>query len=242
LISASPAYGKALKVSSDYLGAQDAFFRSQKQFLNPNVTEQQFAENIAALSGAEKSAFKAGIANQMFDAAQNGKLDPRMFKAPRVREKMRLVFGERGAQSLISTLEIETQKAAFENRYGPAAGSITADMVAGGEELAQSVGGGPLTVGQMVMNPVQAAKTGAEAVINRIYRSATQPGQTAARDAIGQNYLMSPQQLAAFLEANPVNVPAPVFPGPRAPNPFALTHRAPISAPRPRSSQGSRRQ
>jgi hypothetical protein len=241
LISASPAYGKALKVSSDYLGAQDAFFRSQKQFLNPNVTEQQFAENIAALSGAEKSAFKAGIANQMFDAAQNGKLDPRMFKAPRVREKMRLVFGERGAQSLISTLEIETQKAAFENRYGPAAGSITADMVAGGEELAQSVGGGPLTVGQMVMNPVQAAKTGAEAVINRIYRSATQPGQTAARDAIGQNYLMSPQQLAALLEANPVNVPAPAFPGPRAPNPFALIPPAPISSPRPRSSQGSRR-
>jgi hypothetical protein len=141
LISANPVYGKALKVSSDYLGAQDAFYRSQKQFLNPNVTEQQFAQNIAALSGAEKSAFKAGIANQMFDSAQNGKLDPRMFKAERVREKMRLVFGEQDAQSLISTLEREAQKAAFENRYGPGAGSISADMLAGGEELAQSVGG-----------------------------------------------------------------------------------------------------
>jgi hypothetical protein len=234
LISASPTYGQALNVSSDYLGAQDAFYRSQKQFLNPNVTEQQFAKNIGALSGSEKAAFKAGIANQMFDSAQNGKLDPRMFKAERVKEKMRLVFGDRDAQSLISTLEREAQKAAFENRYGPAAGSITADMVAGGEELAQSVGGGPLNLGRMVMNPVQSVKAGGEALINRAYSAATQPGQAAARDAIGQNYLMSPQALADYLQANPINMPPPIFPGLRAPNPFNSRVAPPIASPKTR--------
>ena len=235
LISASPAYGQALNVSSDYLGAQDAFYRSQKLFLNPNVTEQQFAKNIGDLTGAEKSAFRAGIANQMFDSAQNGNLDPRLFKAARVREKMRLIFGEENAQSLISTLERETQKAAFENRYGPGAGSISADMLAGGEELAQSVGGGPLNLGRMAMNPVQTIKAGGEALINRAYSAATQPGQAAARDAIGQRYMMSPQELADYLQANPINVPPPMFPGPRAPNPFAFT------APPPRAASLQRR-
>ena len=222
LISANPAYGQALNVSSDYLGAQDAFYRSQKMFLNPNVTEKQFAKNIGDLTGAEKSAFRAGIANQMFDSAQNGKLDPRLFKAARTREKMRLIFGEENAQSLISTLEREAQKAAFEARYGPGAGSISADMLAGGEELAQSVGGGPLNLGRMMMNPGQTIKAGGEALINRLYSAATQPGQASARDAIGRNYMMSPRELADYLAANPVNVPPPVFPGPRAPNPFSF--------------------
>ena len=108
-------------------------------------------------------------------------------------------------------------------------------MLAGGEELAQSVGGGPLNLGRMVMNPVQSVKAGGEALINRAYSAATQPGQVAARDAIGKLYLNDARQLAAYLEANPINVPPPIFPGSRAPNPFAFT------APPPRAASLQRR-
>lgn len=91
------------------------------------------------------------------------------------------------------------------------------------------------------MNPVGAVRGFLARSIDQAVDAAVGPGREAARNEMGRLLMMRPQELAAYLEANPVNVPAPVFPGPRAPNPFALIPPAPISSPRPRSSQGSRR-
>lgn len=235
LTSQSPAYRQALETSGDYLKASTAFKKAPDLVFNNKLTPREFAQQVAKMTEGEREALRAGIANHALNLVDSGRMKPKAFSTPGVRQKLGVILGEDGANGLIETAELEARKAAFETRYGPGAGSISADMLAGGEELAQSVGGGPLNLGRMAMNPVQTIKAGGEALINRAYSAATQPGQAAARDAIGQRYMMSPQALADYLEANPVNVKPPILPGLRAPNPFAFT------APPPRAASLQRR-
>ena len=241
LTSQSPAYKQALETSGDYLKASSAFKNAPRLVFNDKLSPRAFAQQVAKMTEGEREALRAGIANHALNLVDSGKMKPRAFSTPGVRQKLGVILGEDGANGLIETAELEARKAAFETRYGPGAGSITAEMMAGGEEVAQSVGGGPLNVGRMVMgtltNPIGALRSGGEFLINKGVDLATLPGQTAARNAIGQRYLTSPQDLAAYLEANPVNMPPPVFPGMRAPNPFAFIPRAPGSSARPRSSR-----
>lgn len=241
LTSQSPAYKQALETSGDYLKADAAFKNAPRLVFNDKLSPRAFAQQVAKMTEGEREALRAGIANHALNLVNSGQMKPRAFSTPGVRQKLGVILGEDGANGLIQTAELEAQKAAFETRYGPGAGSVTSDILAGGEEVAQSVGGGPLNVGRMVMgtitNPIGALRSGGEFLINKGVDLATLPGQTAARNAIGQRYMMSPQDLADYLAANPVNVPPPVFPGMSAPNPFAFTPRAPGSSARPRSSR-----
>ena len=237
LTDQSSAYKQALETSGDYLKASSAFKNAPRLVFNDKLSPRAFAQQVAKMTEGEREALRAGIANHALNLVDSGKMKPRAFSTPGVRQKLGVILGDDGAKGLIETAELEARKAAFENRYGPGAGSVTSDMLAGGEEVAQSVGGGPLNVGRMVMDPIGSLRAGGEALINKGVDLATLPGQTAARNAIGQRYLMSPRELAAYLEANPVNVPPPVFPGLSAPNPFAFTPRAPGPSPRPRSSR-----
>lgn len=241
LTSQSPAYKQALETSGDYLKASSAFKNAPRLVFNDKLSPRAFAQQVAKMTEGEREALRAGIANHALNLVDSGKMKPRAFSTPGVRQKLGVILGEDGANGLIQTAELEAQKAAFETRYGPGANSITAEMNFGGEEVAQSVGGGLPNVGRMVMgtltNPIGALRSGGEFLINKGVDLATLPGQTAARNAIGQRYMMSPQDLAAYLEANPVNVPPPVFPGMGAPNPFAFTPPAAGSSLRPRSSR-----
>jgi hypothetical protein len=139
-------------------------------------------------------------------------------------------LGEDGAASLIATAEREAQKAAFESRYG-FVNSTTDELRAAGDELATGLGGPAPTFGRMVMSPIESARNLAAQGIDAGVAALTQPGQVAARDVLGQRYMMSPQELADFLEANQITVPPPMFPGVRSPNPF---RPAPPIAPAPR--------
>jgi len=222
LTSQSPAYRQALETSGDYLKADAAFKNAPRLVFNDKLSPRAFAQQVAKMTEGEREALRAGIANHALNLVDSGRMKPRAFSTPGVRQKLGVILGDDGARGLIDTAELEARKAAFENRYGPGAGSVTSDMLAGGEEVAQSVGGGPLNVGRMFMDPLGSLRAGGEALINKGVDLATLPGQTAARNAIGQRYLTSPQELAAYLEANPVNVPPPVFPGMSAPNPFSF--------------------
>ena len=237
LTSQSPAYRQALETSGDYLKASSAFKNAPRLVFNDKLSPRAFAQQVAKMTEGEREALRAGIANHALNLVDSGRMKPRAFSTPGVRQKLGVILGEDGANGLIDTAELEARKAAFENRYGPGAGSVTSDMLAGGEEVAQSVGGGPLNVGRMFMDPLGSLRAGGEALINKGVDLATLPGQTAARNAIGKLYLDNPGQLAAYLDANPVNVPPPVFPGMRAPNPLAFTPRAAGPSPRPRSSR-----
>lgn len=241
----SDSYRQALETSGDYLRVNAAFKDASKMLFNGKESPRALAQRLSKMTDSEREALKAGVANHALMLVNTGKMKPGLFSTQGVQQKLRILLGDEQAGKLIQTAEVEVQKVAFERRYGPDAGSGTQPFIQGASEIDESTGAAS-DVGTMVIdtltNPVGALKKGGASLINYGVDRLTQPGQIAARDAIGQLYLNDPRELAAFLEANPVNVPAPAFPGPRAPNPFAFTPRAPGSSPRPRASQGSRRQ
>jgi hypothetical protein len=236
----SDSYRQALETSGDYLRVNAAFKDAPKMLFKGNESPRALAQRLSKMTDSEREALKAGVANHALTLVNTGKMKPGLFSTQGVQQKLRILLGDEQAEKLIQTAEVEAQKVAFERRYGPDTGSGTQPFIQGAREIDESTGADS-DIGAMVIetltNPVGALKRGSASLINYGVDRLTQPGQIAARDAIGQLYLDDPRKLAAFLEANPVNVPAPAFPGPRAPNPFALTPRAPISAPRPRSSR-----
>lgn len=236
LTDQSENYRNALAKSADYLSTSAAFERARSLLTNNRVTEREFASTVGRMSEAERQALRAGVANWAYDLVQTGKMTPKVLSQPRIRAKLTAALGDEGAASLVATAERETQKAAFENRYG-FVNSTTDELRAAGQELDDGLGAPGSTIGQMVMSPFNSARNMAAQGIDAGIARLTQPGQVQARDALGRSYMMSPQELADYLEANQVNIPPPMFPrqGLRAPNPFAFT------APPPRSPQAPRR-
>jgi hypothetical protein len=230
LTDQSNNYRDALANSADYLSAQSAFQSAGKKVSDRRLTARTFAAQIDKMNEGERAAMRAGIANWANDLVQTGKMTPKVFSQPIIRDKLRAALGEDGAASLIATAEREAQKAAFENRYG-FVNSTTDELRAAGDELAAGLGGPAPTFGRMVMSPIESARNLAAQGIDAGVAALTQPGQVAARDVLGQRYMMSPQELADFLEANQITIPPPAFPGVRSPNPF---RPAPPIAPAPR--------
>ncbi|MCA6301212.1 MAG: hypothetical protein IM629_04545, partial [Phenylobacterium sp.] len=221
LTNQSPNYRQALANSADYLSAQSAFQSAGKKLTDRRLTARTFADQVAQMNEGERAALRAGVANWAHDLVQTGKMTPKVLSQPIIRAKLNAAIGEEGTSTLVATAEREAQKAAFENRYG-FVNSTTDELRAAGEELAQGLGGQPQGIGQMLMSPLTTARNlGAQAIDTGI-AAMTQPGQVAARDILGQRYMMSPAELADFLEANRINIPPPMFPreGMRAPNPF----------------------
>jgi hypothetical protein len=230
LTDQSNNYRDALANSADYLSAQSAFQSAGKKISDRRLTARTFAAQIDKMNEGERAAMRAGIANWANDLVQTGKMTPKVFSQPIIRDKLRAALGEDGAASLIATAEREAQKAAFENRYG-FVNSTTDELRAAGDELATGLGGPAPTIGQQILSPVTTARNLAAQGIDAGVAALTQPGQVAARDVLGQRYMMSPQELADFLEANQITIPPPAFPGVRSPNPF---RPAPPIAPAPR--------
>lgn len=233
----SDNYRQALETSGDYLRVNSAFKDASKMLFNGKESPRALAQRLSKMTESEREALKAGVANHALTLVNTGKMKPGLFSAQGVQQKLRILLGDEQADKLIRTAEVEGQKVAFERRYAPDNGSASQPLLQGGKEIDESTGAAS-DVGTLIVdtltNPVGALKKGGASLINYGVDRVTQPGQIAARDAIGKLYLDDPRQLAAYLEANPINVPPPVLLGPRAPNPFAFTPRAPKSSPRPR--------
>lgn len=219
----SDNYRKALETSGEYLQVNAAFKDAPKMLFNGKESPRALAQRLSKMTDSEREALKAGVANHALTLVNTGKMKPGLFSAQGVQQKLRILLGDEQADKLIQTAEVEGLKAAFERRYAPDSGSGTQPFLQGSKEIDESAGAA-VDWGTAVMdtltNPVGALKTGGASLINYGVDRMTQPGQIAARDAIGRLFLDDPKKLAAYLEANPVNVPPPVFPGPRAPNPF----------------------
>ena len=81
------------------------------------------------MSNTEHEAFKGGIANQLFNMAQNGRLKPNLLSTPRIQNKLIMAFGKDGAQEFIERLKAEAQIASDTNRMMPATGSATGEIL-----------------------------------------------------------------------------------------------------------------
>jgi hypothetical protein len=211
LRDAVPGYGEALAKSGDYLSLNKAFDTGQGFILNPNVTAAQVQSHVAGLSEAETQAFKGGIANRLFNQAQNGSLSLKLFNRPAVRQKLEAVLGPQNAMTFLNNVKTEAQLAQSGARMRPGNGSGTAElnsamasqdglnpalgmaMDAGQNMLSHGFTMGALkTAGQYLRNPVANLRAGAMPV--------------PVRDAAGSLLMLSPDQLAAHL-ANYANLP-----------------------------------
>ncbi len=137
LKSAIPGYSDALAVSGDYLSARSAFEQGQKSILNANVTASDFAKVVGKMSPAEVEALKGGIANKLFDMAQNGRLRPAQFLTDKAQAKLAAALGSQQAKAFVQNLEQEASMTAFERRAAPAAGSQTQPLSAAMKEQDQ---------------------------------------------------------------------------------------------------------
>lgn len=125
LTSENPAYAQALKTSGDYLSANQAFKDGQDFLFKNNITAAQFADKFSALSATEQEAWRGGIANNMFNLSQAGRLNPKAFSSPIVQGKLVSAFGPQRAQALIQRAKSEGQIAETDRMINPRAGSPT---------------------------------------------------------------------------------------------------------------------
>jgi predicted ArsR family transcriptional regulator len=210
LKAAIPGYGEALAESGEYLSAKSAFDQGQKTILNGNVTEQQFAANLKRMGSGEREALKGGIANKLFEMAQNGKLAPKQFLTPRAQAKLELALGPQQAKAFVQNLEQESAMLNFERRAGPATGSPTAMLTQamkdqdnfGQSQMAQDATAAIMsgkgvkgTVGHMAGNM---AMRGGTKILDALRTSGLTPE---GRDAAGKLLMLPPQDLAAALRA-----------------------------------------
>ncbi len=207
LTDANPAYAKALEASSDYLSAENAFKTAGRDLFNANLNEIDFAEKFVKLGAGEQQAYRGGLANRFHDLAQNGKLDPKVLKTPRIRAKLDIALGRDQAQSLIDLAAQESDLLGFERRYAPNAGSITSEINAAiaeqdamnpAREFMTDVAGGAVKDGvwrSMVSAALKQGQKGLDAV------GPTRGMPVPVRDEAGRLLLSSPEDFAKTMEA-----------------------------------------
>lgn len=213
LRSAIPGYGDALDASGEYLSSKAAFDSAQKM-LGPQVPESQFASHIAGLTPAQLEAFKGGIANTVYNQAQNGRLRPASLMVPRVQAKLQMALGPNVANQFTTAAQQEMQMAQAGARIRPGAGSQTAEL---GAEMMRQDG-----------TPNQALIAGANfmqdlhnsGLIGAVLKSTWRIGNKAvssyrtggltpeARDEAGRALMLPPDQLAAYLRTHASAAPA----------------------------------
>lgn len=234
---AVPEWDQAMKVAGDYKSVEGAYHQGGSLLFSRGAAAKDFGARFAKLSPAEQTGWKAGIANSIFDKAQNGQLKPAALRTPIVREKLEATFGQKGASDLTDALSSEDAMRAFEQRYAPGVGSITSEM--SGEMAAQdamspaaqaawAAGEGAIR-GGMVGGPKGAVVGGAGAGLRNIVgqiganiKTAGMP--VAVRDEAGRilTSQMTPEELHAYLQSLQVRRPLAVSGPPRSLPPSLL--------------------
>ena len=214
LSDAITKYGEALKESGDYLSLKSAFDTGQKHILSGTVTAKQVAEHVASMSPAELDAYKGGIANEIFNKAQNARLAPRLLNTPAVQEKLVTALGRDKAQTFIRGVQQEIELAKSGNRMMPGTGSITSDVLLNAGETdnlarLQGIQEGSKALGHLMHGePVKAAIAGIGAAGRFGYDVAKTGGMNAdTRNELGRMLLLPPDQLAMQLKALPGQTP-----------------------------------
>jgi hypothetical protein len=202
LTTANPAYGRALSASGDYLSAQDAFHSAGRDIFSSALTARQFAEKYGRLSESAQEAYKAGVANKLYEQAQTAAgLRPSVLKSPAFQEKVRTILGDR-ADDFLQRVTQRARLQATGGRISPSGQSQTAPLLNAGSEMAPADALGNAVKGfvQIKTNPLgwiagQAAKaaTGAENI-------AETPGY---RNEYGRILLQHPTLTAEELRQSP---------------------------------------
>lgn len=129
LDEANPQYKGARASAADYLSANESFGQGQNHIINPAVTVAKAKSYFDSLSAPNQEAYKAGIANKLFNQAQNSRLKPGQLLTPAAQEKLRSVLGSEKGQEFIEGLQQELSLSQSGQRMMPGGGSITSDVL-----------------------------------------------------------------------------------------------------------------
>lgn len=213
LKTAIPGYSDALAKSGDYLSARAAFEQGQKAILNANVTAQDFAKVVGRMSPAEVEALKGGVANKIFDMAQNGRLRPAQFLTDKAQAKLAVALGPDQARAFVQNLEQEASMAAFERRAAPAAGSQTTPL---GQAMKEQDAFGGSQLGEHAANMLTKGPKGAaldylssrwQDIADRLKTSGL---SVEDRNLAGLLLMLRPEQLHGAINALQLRAPTPI--------------------------------
>lgn len=206
----NPAYKAARARAGDYLSAHSAFERGQKALLNGNVTERQFSEMLGKMATTDHEALKGGIANQLFNMAQTGKLKPSLLLTPRVQAKLIMAFGKDGAEQFTERLKTEAQISADTSRMMPGTGSQTSEVLNATTD--QDVTNAALldlahaTVHASTGNHHAAASRVGSALRTLYARGKTAGMSVEVRNEVGKLLMLSPKELAEHIRQRPQDI------------------------------------
>lgn len=207
LRKAIPGYGEALDAAGDYLGLQKAFQNGQNFILKSTLTASQMAAHFSGLSESEQQAFRGGVANKLFDLAQNSQLKPAMFNRPMLREKIGAVLGN-GGSDFLDRMKVESMLARTGARMAPGTNSVTSDVLNATTEQDQNY------LGALIHGLYAGARLahgdglwgGAHVLsalrnLGVVGRATTMPVEV--RDEAGRLLMMKPEELADYLSTAP---------------------------------------
>jgi hypothetical protein len=198
----NPAYKAARAQAGDYLSASSAFQWAQKAILDPNATAAQFSKMLQSAEPAELEAMKGGVANKLFNLAQNDRLDPKVFNRPVVRQKLSALLGQPNAETLLRNVKIEADMAAAARLMKPGNGSGTAGWQAAMAEQDGASGVGDIamnTVGNVAAHGVRGglAKTAGQYLVTKPLDYLRTRGMSLpVRDEAGRMLMLSPSDFA----------------------------------------------
>jgi hypothetical protein len=200
----NPDYAAARGKAGDYLSAQTAFDNGSRMILNGNLPARDFAQHFQTLSLAEQEAFKGGIANKLFNMAQNSQINLKMFNRPIVQQKLATALGPQNSAAFLTKIKAEAQMGADGRLMSPGNGSGTQGWKAAMD--AQDGSGFELPAGAVDMGMGVAHGNlprflgGASKMAGNATAYLRTPGMPLpVRDAAGKLLMLPPQDLATYL-------------------------------------------
>lgn len=214
LDEANPQYKAARSSAADYLSANEAFGQGQNHIINPAVTAAKAKSYFDSLSAPNQDAYKAGIANKLFNQAQNSRLKPSQLLTLAAQDKLRSVLGPVKGQQFIDGLQQEISLAQSGQRMMPGGGSITSDILNATKEqdLSDTVRGAShfaRAAGDLASNRYGSAIANA---LRGTYHFAPDMFRTGgmsepARNAAGRMLMLPPEEFSQQLQALPAPRP-----------------------------------
>lgn len=214
LSDALPGYGDALKQSGDYLSLKSAFDAGQKHILDTGTTAKQVADHVSNLTPAELDAYKGGMANRVFNQAQNARLAPRILNTPIVQSKLTAALGPDQTSNFTKALQQEIELSKSGSRMMPGTGSITSDigLMTGEQDNAANLAAGmhgARALGHAVQGNAFGAVGSGLAALRHFAPDLLKTGGMNAdvRNELGKFLMRSPEDLAGHVRDLPNLIP-----------------------------------
>jgi peptidase M15-like protein len=194
-----PAYAAALEAGGEAPRQEEAFAAAKRLF-SGTVSESDFNKQIKRFSPAQMQAFRAGIVNQVRDAARAGRQALGQMATASYKAKLERVFGKQTADELSQRIQDERDLMAHGNRMTPGIGAVTSESLFADSEqreaakLTLSAGRKALSgdLWGAVSHVVGSMITGARDKLDG-------PMGEAERDVVGALLSQKPSELAAVL-------------------------------------------